>query len=133
MNFKIGDRVGDARDIDNFNLHDEPTFGEVVDLTSKGFVMVKWDRGWNKEPRGYDPADLRLESEVEAAQSVLEAKFREFESQIESKMKEAAQAVIDAAGLAEQAGVELRDMYEAYSPLYRAMDHAGWNTSSFNC
>lgn len=131
MSFKIGDRVGNAEDIHNFNPDESPNFGEVVDLTTKGLVIVKWDH-WTEQSDPMDPTELVLESEVQAAQTELEAQFNKYQAQVEKKYNQAVAALLAAQELAKKAGCDVADMVDKYS-LGSALYDAGWSGSTFAC
>jgi hypothetical protein len=63
----------------------------------------------------------------------LEREFAEVEEQVTSKLNEAAKLVSEAAVLATKKGLDLQEMYDAVNSLERAMENAGWRTSSWRC
>ena len=65
--------------------------------------------------------------------SQIEKDFEALEKQIKNKVKAAAKLLDEAQGLAQKQHHNLSEMYNAYGPLYAAMDNAGWRTSSFGC
>jgi hypothetical protein len=132
MKFNIGDRVGLAVDAVSWR-ESAPDFGVVSDITKNGLVMVQWDSRWKTSNLPMDPDLLLPEAEVETKVSELNDEFDKVSKKIAVEMNKAAKAIDAASELAATLGISLSDMYEAYRPLYQAMDGAGWNTSSFSC
>lgn len=66
-------------------------------------------------------------------QAKLEAEFVRVEEACKAKLAEAAKLVNEAAALASDADVDIQEMYDATRPLERAMENAGWRTSSWHC
>jgi hypothetical protein len=129
--FKVGDRVAEV--FEKYNPEEDDTYYGVVEaISSNGQLLVKWDSSWHKT--GYVSSDdLMPEAEAITKFSVLEAEFNLVQDQVIEKMNEAAQAITEASEIAKAQGLELPNLYDAYRPLYRAMDAAGWQTSSFSC
>ena len=149
--FKVGDRVGeftseyqedDYGDSETvplmFNPDAPPEFGVVTSVTSDGKITIKWDYEYRNQHSLYmapkDPADFAPEDVVRARLSVLEEEFYDVEKQVKAKMKEVAKGIREANKLAKKTGRPLSQMYDVFrDTLYRAMDAAGWRTSSFGC
>jgi hypothetical protein len=70
---------------------------------------------------------------VDDEKSRLERDYETARANIAVKIREAAAALTQATKLAELAGSELQDFYEEVRPLMRAMDEAGWSSSSLSC
>jgi molecular chaperone DnaK (HSP70) len=70
----------------------------------------------------------RLQDEKER----LEKEFEEVEKLCSANLRDAAKLINDAAKMAAKQGVSVQDMDGVYD-LERAMDNAGWNTSSWSC
>jgi hypothetical protein len=150
VQFKVGDRVGEGtsditEEYDDkvkrgplrYDPDNEPEFGEVLNITDKGLVLVNWDRDYLNTNSHYsspqDPSTLMLEVDVKATLSKLESEFEATEKLVKEKLKEAAKSIREAQKLAKKTGRNVSEMYEAYGTLYNAMDAAGWRTSSFGC
>jgi hypothetical protein len=149
--FKEGDRVGEFtsqyQDNDYDDSHtgplrydedNDPEYGQVTDVLSSGKVLVSWDNDYRKQYPRYtgpqDPAGLAPEEVVKAQYSKLEVEFKEVEKEIKAKLKEASTSIREANKLAKKVGRPLAQMYNMfYGTLYKAMDDAGWRTSSFGC
>lgn len=115
-----------------------PTAGEVV--------IVEWPANWgantlqkvtlrsllNEEDATKLEAELQIEADAaKAKQDKLEAEFQQTAKEVSKKMKAAAKLIREASDLA---GGNLQDnFYEATRELERAMDEAGWSTSSWHC
>lgn len=146
--FKIGDRVANATSRYYENEYSDaeivPLFynpdgdglrlGEVTDISAKGKITVKWDGSYGRTET-LEAKDLLTEEEGKARYSELEAEFAVIEKQVAAKVKEIAQGIREANALSKKVGKPLAQMgYEIiYRDLYKAMDDAGWNTSSFGC
>lgn len=70
---------------------------------------------------------------LQAEKDRLEAEFTKVEEACKEKLAQAAKLISEAAELASNADVDLQEMYEATRPLERAMENAGWRTSSWGC
>jgi hypothetical protein len=128
--FKKDDRVAE---ITRFNPNEDCVpYGIVTAVSSNGDCLVKWDSGWRSE-KYVSAAQLMSETESIAFHSKLEAEFKILKDQIVDKMKEAANAIKEAAALADTFECNLNKIDDVTDPLYRAMDSAGWRTSSFDC
>lgn len=113
----------------------KPTIGSLnVPLEA---VVVEWDKG------GVQKVTIRsiiLETEAEAEEAKLtkekeklEEEFDSAANQIQEKLAKAAKLISESASLAEGAGTDLQSLYEETRPLMRALDDAGWSTSSMRC
>jgi hypothetical protein len=147
--FKVGDRVGlnvsmKYRDHYDDNPQkttlvvsedEDPCYGKITSL-NEGKAEVEWDEENNTldylEDK-IDVKDLLPEKDMKEKYSQLEKDFKQLEKDIKAKLKEAAKLIKEAQKLADKQGQTVADMYDAYSPLYDAMDAAGWRTSSFGC
>lgn len=147
IKFKIGDRVAKATseyypdeysDKEIVPLRYDPDnemyVGEVVDISAKGKITVKWD-GRYRDTEVLEAKDLITEEEGKTRWNQLESEFHAIEAQVAEKIKVVAQGIREANELAKKTGRPLADMgYDIiYHTLYDAMDEAGWRTSSFGC
>jgi hypothetical protein len=132
---RVAETHGDLR-------HDSyPSYGVILSAVEndRNHFLVEWDNG--KYASASDPkritkvkaSDLMLEVDCKAKMDQLDAEFSALEDKVRAKMQIAAGALAEAADLADENGEELIEMYEAVSPLMRAMDEAGWSTSSLSC
>ncbi len=103
---------------------------------ASGLYLVEWDKAYyaktttiTKEPA----SALKLLTVAQAEQSKLDAEFAEIESQCREKLAAAASLISEATAIANSKHTSLQDMYEATSPLMRALDDAGWSSSSMGC
>jgi hypothetical protein len=136
--YTVGSRVAHIVDMEEEYGSEgpsEPYYGEVIALTTDDKLVVKWDSDYHQSYHsGPIPLDeVALEKDAKVEYTRLEEEFNEISDALAEKMKKAGKIIVEAAKLAKQNGLELREMYDAYRPLYNAMDQAGWNTSSFNC
>jgi len=99
--------------------------------------VVEWDNGHVQKVTA---RSLMSESEAEVEEqrlneeaTKLEQEYEKARSRIAAKIDEAAQALREATKIAEASGSELQDFYDEVRPLMRAMDAAGWSTSSLSC
>lgn len=100
-------------------------------------AIVEWDSGSLQkvtlrslltEAEGV-AQDARIKEETERLQRAWEAT----ELQVTQRLAQAAKLIDEATDLAQAAGKDVNDMYEATRPLMRALDNAGWRTSSLSC
>lgn len=109
----------------------------IDNTNGNNIVIVEWSDG------RLDKRQIRsLLSELEGIaenhrlqdeQDRLEEEFARVEEAVKEKLTEAAKLVNEAAILANNADVDLHEMYEATGLLERAMENAGWRTSSWHC
>lgn len=128
---------------DKYNLHEDIRLRGVVladprvdVITGEEKVYVHWDNPqWRQEnPEEVLTQSLVLEADGDAKYNKLEAEWNVAETEVTAKLKQAAQLITEAGDIADKAGCDsLANLYDAIRPLYRAMDGAGWNTSSFGC
>lgn len=100
-------------------------------------VIVEWDNGAVQK---VTIRSLILESQVEAEEAKmmkenekLEEEFADLTTQIQEKLAQAAKLISESTSLAEEAGTDLQSLYDETRPLMRALDDAGWSTSSMRC
>jgi prophage DNA circulation protein len=126
-----------AKNFDRFNPWEEIQRGKVLmsekdPITGKTKVLVKWDSNYQNVSEVF--ADqLLTEAEAETLGSKLEAEYKEVEKQLSEKMGQAAQIIREAQKIAQTIKADLAGMGNITRDLYRAMDEAGWSTSSFHC
>lgn len=133
--FLVGDRVGYTYTKPRYNEYDDkPQYGIITDILSDGRAMVKWDEEWqNTHAKPISVQRLVTESTLKAQYSELEQVFHKVEAEVQDKMKEAGQLILDAQNIAMAAGFNLKELSEATSALEHAMEEAGWQTSSWHC
>lgn len=100
-------------------------------------VIVEWDHG-NLQKVSLRSLITEAEGKaqdtrIKAEQERLESEWQKTEKQVAAKLQEAANAVNQAIELASKSGKELYEMYEEARPLMRALNDAGWNSSSMSC
>jgi hypothetical protein len=118
--------------------HSAPlTKGKIGGPLNGSHVLVEWDNGHISkvdikhllsEVAG-SAENQRLTDESER----LEREWEAVESACTEKLKQAADLINEASGLAGSKGKDLTDLRDAVYPLERAMGNAGWRTSSWNC
>lgn len=133
--FTIGDRVGASYyDISKLQYNNKPYYGIVTAVLTEDCVFVKWDDKWrNDRPHTVNIDRLRLESELFREYSDLEQAFHSVELEVQSKLVEAGQIILEAQKIARASGFDLQELSDACSPLEDAMSEAGWQTSSWHC
>lgn len=102
-----------------------------------GLVVVEWNGGRLSkhaitsllDEKAGEAENKRLLDEQER----LEKEFERVETECKTKLEKAADLIREASSLAHSKGKDLQEMYEAVRPLERAMDDAGWSTSSWHC
>jgi hypothetical protein len=132
--FEVGTRV--AKDVERWNPNeDDSERGEVVGVDPKTQHLLVEVETWGgkTEIRKWNPETTLLESELEAKLSQLEKDYDVVASQVSEKIAAAAALLNEAAAIADKSGVEIQSMYEEVRPLYRALDNAGWSSSSMRC
>jgi hypothetical protein len=107
-----------------------PSAGEVV--------VVEWKNGTLQKVTLrsliLEEEANRIEAELQLAKDKLEAEFEKTAEEVGKKLIAAAKLVREAAVIADKAGSDLTtDFYDATHELERAMDQAGWSTSSWHC
>lgn len=131
------------KDFEKLNIHEDDRQPGVIiadprvdPITGEEKVYVQWDSTpW----RGTNPEEVLTESLISEADgnakySQLETEWNVAEAEVKVLINAAAALIDEASEVASKAGCEsLTDMYDSIRPLYRAMDNAGWNTSSFGC
>jgi len=140
--FKVGDRIGFVEPEYNeysdeplpfrFSPDNDPGYGKVVDI-GLGKVRVLFDD--RDDPSDVEPkylVHLMPEDTLKKEWNRLEKEFKEVQKQIASKMKEAAKIITEANKIANKSGHSLAETEASYL-LERAMDSAGWRTSSWGC
>lgn len=129
-NVTVGSRV--ASFIPEAYNDGKPSYGVVTDVLSNGQVMVKWDSQY-KNASLENPSKLCGEVDAQVKWSALEEAFNNVEEKVAAELKKASEFVLSAGQIAKEAGMDLLEMYEATRALERAMEKAGWNTSSWHC
>ena len=142
--FKSGDRV--ATFIDGWGGADttstkvifkddcSPEYGTVAGAGLRDKYDITWDEDYmNRVVPTIDGSKLLSEKDMKAKYSALELEFRKTEKEVTAKLKEASKIIREANKMSKKFGVELANMSGVYSTLYRAMDEAGWHSSSFGC
>jgi molybdopterin converting factor small subunit len=76
---------------------------------------------------------LAEQTRLEEVGRKLEEEFAKVEAECTAKLNEAAELIREAGKLADDKGVDLQEMYDATRGIERAMDAAGWRTSSWHC
>lgn len=121
----------------NVKHNDPPRKGTVIALTDDpNKVVVEWDKGWSSaksEVAKVDVSGLMLEAAAAAEFDRLSAEFEKVEEAIRLVVQESADKLTEAMKMASAHGEELAELHEAVYPLLRAMDSAGWRTSSLHC
>jgi hypothetical protein len=111
--------------------------GKIAGPLNGTIVIIEWDDGrLAKMDIKYLLSEVKGTAENQRLldeQERLEKEFAELEVTLTDKLAEAAKLINEAAALADSKGKDLQDMYEATRPLERAMESAGWRTSSWHC
>lgn len=146
--FNVGDRVGlnlitkhplndyDSSKVVKYfaNADTSPYYGTIKEVKGKKAV-VEWDSDYMGVDidDSVDFKDLMTEADMKKHVKTLGQEFKIASKAIKIQMQDAAKIVKNANAIAEKHGTQLAEMYDAFSPLYDAMDEAGWNSSSFGC
>lgn len=129
-------RVSERVTKSNVKHNDPPRKGVVIALTDDpNRVVVDWDKtNWGKsEVAKVDVSGLMLEADGTAEFDRLSAEFEKMQEAIHGVVQEAADKLTEAMKMAQANGEELAELHEAVYPLMRAMNSAGWRTSSLHC
>jgi hypothetical protein len=132
--FAIGERVAVRP-----TRHDNHTLRGSVMNTVPNFpehLLVEWDIQYGERKSRIEKVSVKLlvsEMDAEQEQLRLDVEFAHLESQVKDKLEVAAAALDEASKIASSHGEELHQLHEAIYPLMKAMDRAGWNTSSLGC
>ena len=111
--------------------------GKIAGPLNGTIVIIEWDDGrlakmdikhLLSEVKGIAENQRMLDE-----QSQLEEEFARVEVAVKDKLEEAAKLINEAASLASDAGADIQEMYDATRPIERAMENAGWRTSSWHC
>ncbi len=131
--FKVGDRV--AKDFNRYNSEEDDTIrGEVVGFNPKnGKLLVEQENWRGTEVKEWDPATTLSEAEANEKLSKMEEEYNAVAAQVAEKVAAAAALLNEASSIADKKGFDLQSMYEEVRPLMRALDNAGWSTSSMSC
>jgi hypothetical protein len=111
--------------------------GKIAGPLNGTIAIIEWDNG---QLAKMDIKHLHSEivgiaenQRMQNEQERLEAEFARVEEVVKEKLAEAAKLVNEAAKLASDADTDIQEMYDATRPLERAMENAGWRTSSWHC
>ncbi len=133
--FSIGTRVSEKVSKTNARYENPPPVGKVIAQTDDpNVVVVKWDKRWAGDTvNKVKTSALMLEADAKAEYDRLSEEFSKLQTACRERVQEAANKLTEAVKMAEAGGQDLHEMYEAVGPLLRAMDAAGWSTSSLHC
>jgi len=111
--------------------------GKIAGPLNGTIAIIEWDDGRLSK---MDIKNLLSEvvgiaenQRMQDEQDRLEKEFARVEEAVTEKLAEAAKLVNEAAKLASDADTDIQEMYNATRPLERAMENAGWRTSSWHC
>lgn len=112
--------------------------GKVASPLNGSIVIIEWDDGTlSKHELRFlfnEANGIAENKRLEDEQSRLEREFEEAKTSIEEKLNAAAKLIDEAAAIANSKDVSmLDDMYVETRALERAMENAGWRTSSWHC
>lgn len=115
--------------------------GPIDNSHGNNLVIVEWTEGWgvgqlNKMQLNalLSEADgLAETTRLVAEKEKLEREYEQVRTECGSKLAKAAQLIREAATLADSKGADLQEMYDETRDLERAMEAAGWRTSSWHC
>lgn len=136
LKFAVGDRVAFVNGQMRFTEDgDGPSCGTVIvasDVLPDGTVMVKWDSAY-KGHTAVNPSQLLPEAEANEKWSKLEADFDRVTVEVKAKLSEAGKLIAAADQFATDNGFDIQKLWKATGVLEKAMENAGWNTSSWHC
>lgn len=117
---------------------DENPFPRATFLAyvNRDFAAVKTEFGLEEVPVTdlVHLADVAAEeAEMVRQQQQIEQEYETVRVQVAEKMQTAANALREATRLVEGSNNSLQEFYDETRPFLRAMDAAGWSTSSLNC
>lgn len=111
--------------------------GKIAGPLTGTVAIIEWDDGrLAKMDIKYllnEVTGIAENQRMQDEQAKLEEEFARVEESVKDKLAEAAKLVNEAAKLASDADVDIQEMYDATRPLERAMENAGWRTSSWHC
>ena len=138
--FKVGDRVGLVVE----EMGDEDKYGVIVEViqpaaektrNNRHFIQsasykVRYDDGEERtEYEGY----MVPEDEARVENTRLKQEWQTIDAQAKPLLDNAASLISQAAKITKQNGHDLSEMFELTRGLLRAIDEAGWRTSSLSC
>lgn len=111
--------------------------GKIAGPLNGTIAIIEWDDGrLAKMDIKYllnEVTGIAENQRMQDEQAKLEEEFARVEEIVKEKLAEAAKLVNEAAKLASDADTDIQEMYDATRPLERAMENAGWRTSSWHC
>jgi hypothetical protein len=111
--------------------------GKIAGPLNGTIAIVEWDDGrLAKMDIKYllnEVSGIAENQRMQDEQTKLEEEFARVEEIVKDKLAEAAKLVNEAAKIASDADADIQEMYDAARPLERAMENAGWRTSSWHC
>lgn len=111
--------------------------GKIAGPLTGTVAIVEWDDGrlakMDIKHLLSEVVGIAENQRMQDEQDRLEAEFARVEEIVKDKLAEAAKLVNEAAKLASDADADIQEMYDATGPLERAMENAGWRTSSWHC
>lgn len=111
--------------------------GPVDNKHGNNLVIVEWDDGGLNKPQINsllaEEAGKAEEQRLLEEQARFEQEYEQVRTECGSKLAKAAQLIREAATLADSKGADLQEMYDETRDLERAMEAAGWRTSSWHC
>jgi hypothetical protein len=113
------------------------TKGKIVGPLSGSLAVVEWESGHISKVDIkflFNEADGIAENQrLQDEKDRLEREFATVEIAVKEKLADAAKLVNEAAAIANKGNLDIQDMYDATRDLERAMENAGWRTSSWHC
>jgi len=111
--------------------------GKIAGPLNGTVVIVEWDDGrltkMDIKHLLSEVVGIAENQRMQDEQARLEEEFAKVKEACKEKLAEAAKLINEAAALASNADVDIQEMYDATRPLERAMENAGWRTSSWHC
>jgi hypothetical protein len=111
--------------------------GKIAGPLTGTVAIIEWDDGrLAKMDIKYllnEVTGIAENQRMQDEQAKLEEEFARVEVAVKEKLAEAAKLINEAAALASNADADIQEMYDAARPLERAMENAGWRTSSWHC
>jgi len=111
--------------------------GKIVGPLNGSLAIVEWEGGHiskvDIKNLLAEVAGIAENQRLQDEKDRLEREFATVEVAVKDKLADAAKLVNEAAAIANKGNVDIQDMYDATRDLERAMENAGWNTSSWHC